>query len=595
VSSEQLTTQTQPITFAPVLSASWVLRWQHAVVCGCFVLLWLVLSYAPLSRTGAWVHVIAGRNTINSLSAGGNAATAPAMPLAEGSLQTPGAWASQVLIAATQQWGGAEALTWLFAVLQFSTLLLMTRVFYTQTGRKRLAMLALAAVIAAWWGSLLTLQPQVAGGLCLAVLLFLLAPLPMFQWRQLQADARLTADARQSQSVAAPPTHLWFALPVLMCVWANLDFSFIAGVVAVAGIAAGVLLNTIISRRSLASAISESSVQKWIYLAELSALATLLTPYGVDQWVAVLRPSNDNPLFVNGSGPLVLISAPGLLLTAGWLIAAVSTRFSKLPVHATAAVLLTGGSALVAWNTSLFYWVAPVVVLALLPYVTSCFHRMGWLQRSASEMNANWNAANNVAAPDSTEQPWRFAFTLTCGLLVWTGFALSPISSPLLGGKGRDASGVYDRQTPRAVAAFLKQKFAPPADNTPADNTPAAQKSEAHTPGHSTPLILAPAEYGDWLAYAAGSEHAAAAVFATSQFRRLPERVQGDYRKIMQVEAGWERLLDRYAVEVLVVDKVKQQRLFHAALRTEEPWDKVFEDKQAAVFTRRPEPLEATP
>ncbi len=562
MATEQLAEQAEatPAAFTPVLSARWVLRWTHAVCCAGFVLLWLALSYAPLSRTGAWVHVAAGNHLFRT---GHVAPGQHTMPLAEGGVQTAGAWLSQLLMAAVNGWRGADALTWLFAVVQFAAMLLVCRAFYVQTKRKRLAIAGLAAVMIAWSGCLLTLQPQIMGGLCLAAMLCLLAPLPVFQWRA------LLKMQRREQNSTAPPLYLWICLPLLMCLWANVDFSFIAGVLAIAAMAVGMLIQSVGATRSVVKAIADPQVQKWIYLAELCALATLLSPAGVDQWVAVLRTTASNPLFVPGSGHLVLFSVAGLVFSLGWLFAIGSVRMSGIPLHAGAVVLLTGGSLLVAWNASLLHWVAPFVVLAFMPYVAHCCHRWGWLRRSHAELEANWNQENEVTAPESSEQPWRFAFTLLCGLLVWTGFALSPISATILGGKERKPQALFDRQTPHGVASYL-------------------QKQPAKS------LIWAPASYGDYLAYRAGNDTGPAPVFATSQFNRLPERVRGDYRKILLAESGWERLLDRYAVDVLVVDKEQQDSLYYAAIRTEEPWDRVFEDEQSAVFRRRPEPLETT-
>ena len=67
----------------------------------------------------------------------------------------------------------------------------------------------------------------------------------------------------------------------------------------------------------------------------------------------------------------------------------------------------------------------------------------------------------------------------------------------------------------------------------------------------------------------------------------LPERLRQDIVLIARAEGNWTRTLDRYNVELLVVDKQRQPRLADAALGQGSDWTVDYEDSMALVFRRR--------
>jgi hypothetical protein len=55
------------------------------------------------------------------------------------------------------------------------------------------------------------------------------------------------------------------------------------------------------------------------------------------------------------------------------------------------------------------------------------------------------------------------------------------------------------------------------------------------------------------------------------------------------VAAGWEKILDRYRVETVIVDKLKRGVLI-GRLRNNRTWTVVFEDPVAIIFARQESP-----
>ena len=176
--------------------------------------------------------------------------------------------------------------------------------------------------------------------------------------------------------------------------------------------------------------------------------------------------------------------------------------------------------------------------------------RRGWLAR---KVDRPLFAVGEPAAPGA------FAFTLLSGLVVWAAFALSPLSAPVLGGKTRSATQLHNRNTPLAVARFLQGS--PPRG-----------------------LVWAPEDWGDWLAWDGPS---GLQVVANSNLSVLPQRVWYDIAQVARAEGNWTRTLDRYGVELLIVDKERQPRLAEAALGQSGDWTVQFEDAAAIVLKRK--------
>ena len=76
-------------------------------------------------------------------------------------------------------------------------------------------------------------------------------------------------------------------------------------------------------------------------------------------------------------------------------------------------------------------------------------------------------------------------------------------------------------------------------------------------------------------------------VFANANLRTLPRQVQADYRKIYKGDGNWKRILDRYAVTDLVIDKKRQKELYRDVRVDRGVWYTVYQDNVALVMRRK--------
>lgn len=137
-------------------------------------------------------------------------------------------------------------------------------------------------------------------------------------------------------------------------------------------------------------------------------------------------------------------------------------------------------------------------------------------------------------------------------------FAVSPAGREVLFGRELSAAQNVSRQTPLGAVAWLWQN-----------------------PRRG--LVLNAFEWGDFLMWAGPPE---TRVFVTSHAHLVPPEVWRDYLAILDLQSGWEALLNRYGVETVVLSRRDQPRLT-AALRAAESWQPAYEDEQAVVFVRK--------
>jgi hypothetical protein len=78
-------------------------------------------------------------------------------------------------------------------------------------------------------------------------------------------------------------------------------------------------------------------------------------------------------------------------------------------------------------------------------------------------------------------------------------------------------------------------------------------------------------------------------VFVNDQIALLPRAVARDYMTVSEGEPGWEDVLSRRRVTVLLADRTEQGALIRAAARSRD-WRKVYEDELAAIYRRAEQP-----
>jgi hypothetical protein len=243
-------------------------------------------------------------------------------------------WGAQVVLAAIYRlsgWTGLVVLRAAFAGLVFGLLFLACRVRGADV--RSAAGLSLAAFIVA--APALALRPQLVGMLLLAVTLVL---------------------------VASRRTHprLFYLVPVVVALWANVHGSFFLGPVVV-GLG---WLEDLHDRTPSAS--------RTIVVAIVSALATLLNPFGPAVWAYAVGLSTNPEVTARISEwqPTTLRTIPGILFFASVLAAAVLLarrgRSTSWPMLAWLAVFFVIGAYAVRgvawWPLGAAFAVAPVVL-----------------------------------------------------------------------------------------------------------------------------------------------------------------------------------------------------------------------------------------
>lgn len=520
----------------PVLSARWALRPRHLAACVWFSAFFLYLSYIPLFHSDLWGHVYYGRWILEHRAV---PTADPVMPLAEGMEIVNNAWLSQVLLALAEQTGGAALLSFLFAVTVLATHLIYTRVFYRLSGSVVVALVSMALGFYLGFTRHAVLRPEMFGGLALALLLAMLTRVE--PWR-----SRLAASLRPQDAKAdAMPRWLWAAVPLLFAAWANLHGSFAVGLVVLACHVAGRAVDVAVQERRLLAPLHDVWFRRLVLLTELAVAATLMNPYGLDLLIHTARfGANPNLRDVLEWLPIRLSDTEGIAFCVSIGVLLVTLRFSRRPVSAVDVLMLVVFVAAMAPARRMIGWYAPIFALIVTPHFAAI---AGAWRRTKHE---------NALAETPTERP-NFYPTLLCGLAVWLAFSLTPITQPLLGGKPRPQEKFYSHNTPLGATQYLRE----------------------HPPQG---LVFGPQWWGDWLAW---DGPPGMKVFMTTNLHLAPHRVWRDYLHVMRGNTGWEKTLDRYRVNLMVVDKELQSALARR-VRSASPWRVVYEDERALIVQR---------
>lgn len=587
---------------APLLDARWALGWRHVAACSWFCALFLYFSYIPLFHSDLWGHVHYGKWMLEHRTL---VDQDPFMPLAEGMHSANNAWLSQVVMAKLHELGGPHFLSILFAVVAVGAYLVHARTMYLLSGRLAFAVLGTMLLLAIGWSRHAIVRPEIFGNLSFALLLWLVVSGGDQAPRRLDAGRDGAADDPTRDGFG---WRLWFGAPLLMLAWVNLHGSFAVGLVFLGCQLVAVTVEEAWRTRSVLGLLQSRRFQRWAILMQLCMAATLVNPYGLDMLIETVRfGKNPNLKDVLEWYPLKLIDMEGVQFGVSAVLLLVALRWSRRRIQLVDVLLFTVFLAAMAPTIRMIAWYAPVFVYLWTPHAADAWSRIERLVRphweslravvvsafaadettaeSAPGALAGESAASDTsdasapradsptdASPESsldaatpasvsdaeTRPAIRFAGTLACGLMIWTTFAFSPISQPILGGRLRPANRVYSRGTPLSVTEYLREH---PRDG----------------------LIFGPQWWGDWIAW---DGPPGAKVFMTTHVHLAPQTVWKDYLRVARGLTGWQQTLDRYRVDTLIVDKTLQPALVDG-VRGSEAWQTVFENDEAMIVERR--------
>ncbi|HET7182282.1 MAG TPA: hypothetical protein VFI15_08645, partial [Candidatus Limnocylindrales bacterium] len=409
------------------------------------------------------------------------------------------------------------------------------------------------------------------------------------------ASAYVVADRR------AHPRRLWL-LPVFAALWANLHGTFPLILVIVGLGWVDELARRRLARQARAAApkgfkqppdpVAASRLRGSTGIALLgavTAVATLLNPFGIEAWWYVVRLASNRevsagisewrpPSPIDPTGAVFYISLLIAVAVLALRIRADGNRMG-LPILAPVATLLGFGLLGVVTGRGLAWWALVLPIAGASLAHESNLTRV--LPRVLAPLGTLLSGPRHVRADGSPEPPGSAAATAAAArarrgaplnfavgvVLALAAVALLPLWRPL------GPAGV-----PLGTLSYAPQQLVVALRNAPI----------AKPPGR--PLhVWAPQTWGSWLELAAPE----VAVAADSRVELFPPSFWAD---VATVDAGGARALEilaRYDVDVVVIP-VEQRNgaLFHA-LVTSNAWGRVYyeTDVDAELFVRtQPQP-----
>ncbi len=491
-------------------------------------LLYLFLSYRPLWHTDLWGHLAYGRLIVDSKSL---PATEPLMPLAAGVPFIDTAWLSQVIGFEAWTRMGVTSLNFLYAAAITAMAAQLVWRGYQRSQSFGITLAGLMLWLWGCWQHLNIMRPQMAGMLCFILLLTLLTSRHRRKWH-------------------------WVFVPALFVAWANLHGSFLVGLLLLAGMAFGRGLDLAVRCGEVRAIWRDSRVRRYVLMLELAAAAVLINPYGLRLYAEVFSVANHpNIAELTEWGPLQLRMVQGQATAVIALLLIVLYRLSPRRVTAAEVLLLFGFGAAALWSSRMLVWWVPVAVTFGMQHAGAIWHQ--------------WRSNSEIALPAQQNGRWS---VITAGIL-WICFAFTPFGGRVLhGNEGKlNLEKLLSRETPLGVIDHLKKR----ADQ---NRLPRG-------------LIFNTYEWGDYLLWAGSDDLSSAGppklkVFLASHVHLVPREVWNDYVAISNVASGWEEMLDRYGVNVIVLDSATHAPLI-GRLRENENWRQTYSDNVGAVFVRR--------
>jgi hypothetical protein len=208
-------------------------------------------------------------------------------------------------------------------------------------------------------------------------------------------------------------------------------------------------------------------------------------------------------------------------------------------ISITEAVLLLGFGAATLATSRMIVWWGPIAAYYASVHASAIWHR--------------WRRGRSALFWSARKIPAYFAVAV-----VGIALALTPLAGVRGQGMPFDPRDGLSSQTPVDATRFL----------------------QTHPPRGQ---IFNSLEWGDYLLWAGppGLE-----VFVASHVHLVPRAVWQGYMRIITLDDGWPKILDRYRINTAIVDDDLHAALADA-LREDPTWSVAYEDSQGAIFVRR--------
>lgn len=475
----------------------------------------------------------------------------PSLPLASGIRHYVDGWAGRILIHKVHQAGGLEVLSLSFALLFTCIAIIWSRLYVTISGR---FWFCLASIV--WIGicfqQLSGLSTHSLGFLCFTALVACTVGL-----KSRTPESPNSAEPFEI-SVADFSWPSWLAALLIGVAWVNLDGSFLIGWIWAAALLISRSITLLVQR------LDTNAVRFWadrelksrLLLLELLILASICNPLGIKIF-GVFFWWPDHPFVASMAAfkPIVLFSWQGAGLAITILAWFLASRFAN-NVRAWQLFSVVLGILAVSLSSSFLIWVLPVIILATCAMLAPNELADSNLETETSILTSESNSTNQVS---TIENPTlRFAFTLVCCLAVWVSFTFSPASHLLLGGKSRSADQILGPANPIEAVEVVKKN---PDKNG---------------------LLWCPSYWSDRVQDIENPRP----VFANANMHSIPKQALFDYEILYNGDNGWLKVLDRYRITEMMIDKRRQTRMLHNLRAKAQGWVRIHEDEKAVVFRK---------
>jgi len=355
------------------------------------------------------------------------------------------------------------------------------------------------------------------------------------------------------ERVNAGKARWLFAIPLLMILWTNLHGGFLAGLIILAGFAAGEAARALFAAEpdQRREAIRKA---KWFGAAALaSAAATLVNPYTWHLHAHIfkffsepyhLRNINEfQSISFHDPWALYLEGALFLgALSAAWFVV---QRRNFVPL-----VLLAGWGHLALFSARN----VPLFAIVAAPFIAQALDEMfGSLERARLAAWVRKSVAGFRTAAlefSQTDRPWRIHAASAAAM---AALALL-IASPAATGK-------------------LKPEY---------DPTRYPSKALSLLRADPNSRIFTDDEWGDYLIYQLYPGHK---VFVDGRSDFYGQDFEQKYLDLMNVKYDWERCLEQYKIDTIVLST---STALASAIKESSHWQAVYDDSVAIVFRRRP-------
>jgi hypothetical protein len=335
----------------------------------------------------------------------------------------------------------------------------------------------------------------------------------------------------------------WVIVPIVLAIWTNLHGSFLLGLAMLAALAAGRGADVLRRTAKWQAACRDDKFRTFSILILPAGLAVLANPYGWTIFRGVWETAtNPNLADLVEWRPLDIQMRQGQAAAIVALGLIVLYRLTPRRVSTSELLLLIGLGAAALRSSRMLVWWAPVASYFLAIHAAAIWKRFR-RRRSSVRITVGSTASPRWLA---------LAAVTICGIA-----ACSPLGIALLHGVRTDPGESLSPQTPLGATDYLN----------------------AHPPRGQ---IINTYEWGDYLLWAGPK---GLRVFVASHAHLVPTDVWQDYLSVITLRSGWEKILDRYGVNTVVLDPDQHGDLVDR-LRSSSDWSLAYEDDRSTIFAR---------